>query len=363
AANGSGGSGVPNPAANGLVACTGTNCSTASARTISAGAGLAGSNLDGVSGNPTLTTASDEADFIKSGTLTCGASTQGKAEVDAGLFRVCDNSATPAVLIMANGDASGKALAGDSATAFFASGTIESARLPAALADSTSINGLGITASAGGSLTITPAKAFQVGNSITLAGTDSTTMTFPTTNATIARTDAGQTFTGTNTVALGTSSTGVTQSQGNNSTALATTAYVDHVIRYVEVELFPPGTATATGDGKAYFRIPAGLNGMNLVSVKATVYTAGTTNVTNIDIDRCAAAATGNVCSGTVSDMLSTNMTIDSGENDTATAATAAVIDTANDDVSTGQILRFNVDAISTTPAQGLLVECGFQLP
>jgi hypothetical protein len=39
-------------------------------------------------------------------------------------------------------------------------------------------------------------KTLTVSNSITLAGTDSTTMTFPTTSATIARTDAGQTFTG-----------------------------------------------------------------------------------------------------------------------------------------------------------------------
>jgi hypothetical protein len=39
-------------------------------------------------------------------------------------------------------------------------------------------------------------KALTVNNSLTLAGTDATVMTFPTTNATIARTDAAQTFTG-----------------------------------------------------------------------------------------------------------------------------------------------------------------------
>jgi hypothetical protein len=41
-------------------------------------------------------------------------------------------------------------------------------------------------------------KSLTVSNSLTLAGTDTTTMTFPSTSATIARTDAGQTFTGTN---------------------------------------------------------------------------------------------------------------------------------------------------------------------
>lgn len=41
-------------------------------------------------------------------------------------------------------------------------------------------------------------KVLTVNNSLGLSGTDATTMTFPTTSATIARTDAGQTFTGTN---------------------------------------------------------------------------------------------------------------------------------------------------------------------
>lgn len=46
-------------------------------------------------------------------------------------------------------------------------------------------------------LTILNNKTATFNNSITFAGTDSTAMTFPATTATIARTDAGQTFTGT----------------------------------------------------------------------------------------------------------------------------------------------------------------------
>lgn len=134
-------------------------------------------------------------------------------------------------------------------------------------------------------------------------------------------------------------------------------------VKTVEVEIFPAGTAATTGDGKAYFRIPASMNGMNLISVKANVYTAGTTNTINLDIARCAAAATGNVCSGTVSDVLSTNLTIDSAENSSSTAATAAVIDTGQDDVATDQLYRFDIDAIHTTPSQGMIVELTFQLP
>jgi hypothetical protein len=61
----------------------------------------------------------------------------------------------------------------------------------------TSINKMAITAPATSStLAIADGKTHTVNNSIALSGTDSTTMTFPTTSATIARTDAAQTFTG-----------------------------------------------------------------------------------------------------------------------------------------------------------------------
>jgi hypothetical protein len=81
-------------------------------------------------------------------------------------------------------------------------------------ATATSINGLTLTSSTGAltvangktltaNSTLTLAgvdgKTLTVNSSLTLTGTDATTMTFPTTSATLARTDAGQTFTGTNT--------------------------------------------------------------------------------------------------------------------------------------------------------------------
>jgi hypothetical protein len=65
------------------------------------------------------------------------------------------------------------------------------------VATATSINKMAITAPATSStLAVADGKTFTVSRSLTLTGTDATTMTFPATNATIARTDAAQTFTG-----------------------------------------------------------------------------------------------------------------------------------------------------------------------
>jgi hypothetical protein len=51
-----------------------------------------------------------------------------------------------------------------------------------------------------GTLTLGAGKVLTASNTLTLTGTDGTTMTFPTTSATIARTDAANTFTGTQTI-------------------------------------------------------------------------------------------------------------------------------------------------------------------
>ena len=92
---------------------------------------------------------------------------------------------------------------------------------------------------------------------------------------------------------------------------------------------------------------------MNLVDVHAEVITAGTTGTTDIQI--------ANVTQ--VADILSTKLTIDSGETGSDTAATAAVINTAEDDMTENDVLRIDVDAISTTAPKGLIITLGFRLP
>ncbi len=99
---------------------------------ITAGAGLASTGATtGENIGHTLSTASGEANFLASGALTCGAATQGKAQVHTTPLQYCDNAATPALQYAAYGDSTGNALAGDSATSFFSSGTLEDARLSA----------------------------------------------------------------------------------------------------------------------------------------------------------------------------------------------------------------------------------------
>lgn len=105
----------------------------------------------------------------------------------------------------------------------------------------------------------------------------------------------------------------------------------------------------ATGDGQAYITIPEALNGMNLVRAQATVVTAGTTNATTVMVHNLTDA----------SDMLSGAISIASA----GTVGTVGTIDTDEDDVATNDIIRIDVDSVSTTPPEGLMIILEFQLP
>jgi hypothetical protein len=114
----------------------------------------------------------------------------------------------------------------------------------------------------------------------------------------------------------------------------------------------PNGSALTTGDGKAYFRINSVMNGWNIVAVAAHVTTASSSGIPTIQFHNV---------TDTV-DLLSTLLTIDANEKDSSTAATPAVINTANDDVATADEWRVDVD-VAGTGAKGLVVEIVFSLP
>jgi len=115
----------------------------------------------------------------------------------------------------------------------------------------TSVNGLTLTSSTG-TFTLTNAKTLAVTNSLTLSGTDSTVMTFPTTSATIARTDAANTFTGVQTfstpIAAGSVATMTATVGGGVPT--------------------PPNNTTTFLRGDGTFATPAGGGDMILASVQ-----------------------------------------------------------------------------------------------
>jgi hypothetical protein len=127
--------------------------------------------------------------------------------------------------------------------------------------------------------------------------------------------------------------------------------YLYGLTRYMQPILFDFAVPVSSGDGKYYIHVPPGLNGFNLSYCHAEVMTAGTTNPTQVQIYNVTDAA----------DMLTTKMTIDSAETGSDTAATAYVIGTAVDDVATNDVLRIDIDAVSTTPPKGLVVTLGFE--
>jgi hypothetical protein len=130
----------------------------------------------------------------------------------------------------------------------------------------------------------------------------------------------------------------------------------DFGIRFVQVLVLDNTTAATVTDeaGDFYYTVPEQFNGYNLVVAHASVGDTGTTGTMDIQIHNVTDAV----------DMLSTKITIDSGEATSYTAATPPVINTSNDDVATGDQLRFDIDAIhSGTAANGLNIILGFQLP
>lgn len=134
-------------------------------------------------------------------------------------------------------------------------GTLTASATSLGAITATSVNGLTIDTTTG-TLDITNSKTLAVTNSLTLSGTDLSTITFPAGVVTVVTTDATQTLTNKtltsptiNSGALGASSTATTQSAGDNSTKVATTAYVDTAVGAVTA--VPAGAMMAYGGSAA----------------------------------------------------------------------------------------------------------------
>jgi len=122
----------------------------------------------------------------------------------------------------------------------------------------------------------------------------------------------------------------------------------------VILKVYNEASAIATGDGKMYFAVPATMNGMNLVSCGGHLYTAATSGVVQVQIANVTSAV----------DMLSAADLLewDATEKDTITATSAAVINTANDNVLTGEEIRVDIDA-AASGAKGMEIRLTFKKP
>ena len=93
----------------------------------------------------------------------------------------------------------------------------------------------------------------------------------------------------------------------------------------------------SVGNGITHVTIPSTLDGKDLSSAQAHVYTVGTGSTTTVQLH--------NLTDG--QDMLSTAITIDASEKDSSTAATPSVVG-AYGGVSTADVIRIDVDVVAT---------------
>jgi hypothetical protein len=110
-----------------------------------------------------------------------------------------------------------------------------------------------------------------------------------------------------------------------------------------QIKVIADDITITTGDGKLIFLIEDNMDGLRLTSAHAYVTTVSSSGAPTIQLRNVTDAL----------DMLSTKITIDASEFTSYTAATPPVINTSNDDVSTGDRIAVDID-VAGTGAKGL---------
>lgn len=113
---------------------------------------------------------------------------------------------------------------------------------------------------------------------------------------------------------------------------------------HYEIKVFADGSAVTTGDGAFIFAIPDDVGGCRLSDADAFVTTTGTG--TTVQVRNVTGAV----------DMLSTRITIDSGETTSYTAAAPPVINQANAVVAKGDLVAIDVD-VASGEGLGIILE------
>lgn len=118
-------------------------------------------------------------------------------------------------------------------------------------------------------------KKLNVSNSITLAGTDGTTMTFPTTSATIARTDAANTFTGVQSMTSPDTTTSITTSTTSFTAWAGATTLLTIGGTGASASLFAPSTLDTSSSVTGAIRTSGGISAAKSANIGTTL-TVGT---------------------------------------------------------------------------------------
>jgi len=126
----------------------------------------------------------------------------------------------------------------------------------------------------------------------------------------------------------------------------------DGEFRTVAIVVFDSDESVRVGDGKFYFLVNKRLHEECLFQVDAEVVAPGHGGHLIVDLAKCRGEG-GGICKG-ATDMLLSNLTIDSGETSSATAAMPVDINPSEARVTEGQFIRVDVDTTYTTPAMGL---------
>lgn len=130
-------------------------------------------------------------------------------------------------------------------------------------------------------------------------------------------------------------STGTDTTRAVTPSGLANSVYGT---KSYSIALLESDTSVATGDGKVAFTVPSNMNGLDISNVIVSVHTKGVTGTTDVQVRRRRAGAD--------VDVLSTKVTV--GDE---FFAQDGVINTANDDLATGDQIYIDVDAVHSGTA------------
>lgn len=137
-----------------------------------------------------------------------------------------------------------------------------------------------------------------------------------------------------------------------NDGAITASKLYDTTILTRLIEIHATDTTLAVGDTLATFFVPTEFDSYDLVRAAAAVKIVSTTGTPTIQLRDV--TGTG--------DMLSTKITIDSGEKTSYTAVTAPVVDTTNDTLLSGQEIAIDIDSAGTA-AEDLYVILSVRKP